>query len=70
MANKPNHDPFIMTRKRREYTQNGQTPKISVDRATYDSLQRVAVESGLSLSEITRQAVAFAMERLEWCDEV
>ena len=64
-----NRDCFIVVRRRKEYSQSGPTPKISVDKATYESLQRVAVESGHSLSEITRQAVAFALERLEWCDE-
>ena len=69
MANKSNRDPFILTRRNRAYTQSGATPKISVDRATYESLQRVAVESGQTLSDVTRQAVAFALDRLEWCDE-
>lgn len=69
MTNKPNRDPFIVTRKRREYTQSGHAPKISVDRETYGALQRVAVESGISMSRITIQAISFALDRLEWCDE-
>lgn len=60
---------FIVVRKRKEYTQSGSTPKISVDKATYDALKDVAAESGYSLSEIARQAIAFALDRLEWCDE-
>lgn len=63
-------DRFIVVRKRKEYSQTGPTPKISVDKSTYESLQRVAVESGYSLSEIARRAITFALERLEWCDEV
>lgn len=70
MAGKVNRDPFIMTRKRVDYQQKTTNPKVSVNRATYEALQRVAVESGLSMSEVTQQAVAFALERLEWCDEV
>lgn len=62
-------DRFVVVRKRREYTQAGQTPKISVDKATYDALKDVAAESGHSLSEIARQAISFALERLEWCEE-
>lgn len=62
-------DKFILTRKNREYTQSVANPKISVDRATYKALQQVAVESDRSLSDIARQAIAFALERLEWCEE-
>ena len=62
-------DSFIVVRKRKEYSQSGPTPKISVDKATYDALKDVAAESGHSLSEIARQAIAFALERLQWCDE-
>jgi len=63
------NDRFILVRKRREYTQSGTNPKISVDKQTYEALQSVAAESGRSLSEIARQAIGFALERLSWVDE-
>ena len=52
MAKNSSRDPFILTRKRREYTQNGATPKISIEQGTYQKLQYAAVESGRSISEI------------------
>ena len=68
MTGKENRDPFIMTRKRRDYSQKDEYPMARVNKATYDALQRVAIESESSMSEVTRKAVAFAMDRLEWCD--
>lgn len=60
---------FILVRKKREYCTNEQYPKIRVDQETYNNLASLAVESGLSMSELTRRAVKFATERLEWAEE-
>ena len=60
---------FLLVRKKRAYGTAQSCPKVSVDRATYDKLVQTASESGLTISEITRQAVAFALDRLEWVDE-
>lgn len=62
-------DKFIVTHKNREYTQAGPTPKISIDRATYDALLGVAVETGRSLSEVARMAISFALKRLSYDGE-
>lgn len=67
--NNSSRDPFILTRKRRNYTQSGATPKISIDQGTYQKLQYAAVESGRSISEIARMAIGYAMGRLEWAEE-
>lgn len=60
---------FILVRKKREYCTNEQYPKIRVDQETYNNLASLAVESGLSMSELTRRTVKFATERLEWAEE-
>lgn len=60
---------FILVRKKMEYCTNEQYQKIRVDQETYNNLASLAVESGLSMSELTRRAVKFATERLEWAEE-
>lgn len=62
-------DPFILTRKKREYAQATKNPKISVDQQTYQALQRVAYETGLSISEISKTAIEFALDRLTYTEE-
>lgn len=60
---------FILVRKKREYCTNEQYPKIRIDQETYNNLANLAVESCLSMSEVTRRAVRYAIERLEWAEE-
>ena len=60
---------FILVRKKREYCTNETYPKIRVDQETYNNLANLAVESCLSMSEVTRRAVRYAIERLEWAEE-
>lgn len=62
-------DKFIVVRKRRDYTQTVSNPKISTDAATYQQLVDVAEISGMPISEVARQAIAYAMERLKYVDE-
>lgn len=60
---------FILVRVKKAYCTNETYPKIRVDQETYNNLASLAVESGLSMSELTRRAVKFATERLEWAEE-
>lgn len=62
-------DAFVVMRKRRNYTSEGEYPKISIKREMFDRLADVANESGLSMSEIAGQALRFALDRLEWVEE-
>lgn len=61
-------DNFVVIRKRRNYANKGDHPKISTDAETYRRLADVAYNSGMSISEVARQAIAYAMERLEYID--
>ena len=69
MAKKTPTDSFVLVRKRREYTSADQFPRIRTDRETYGTLAELAAESGLSIAEIVRQCVSFAVERLVWAEE-
>lgn len=60
---------FILVRVKKAYCTNETYPKIRVDQETYNNLASLAVESGLSMSELTRRAVKFATDRLEWAEE-
>lgn len=62
-------DSFVLVRKRREYGSSDQYPKIRTDRETYETLAHLAAESGQSIAEIVRQAVAFSVDHLEWAEE-
>lgn len=63
------NDKFILKRKRKEYKQNVKYPKISVENEVYRTLEDWAAETGLSLSEITKQAVMFCKEHLVFVEE-
>lgn len=63
------NDVFALVRKKKEYVQTNANPKISVDQSTYRLLQDAAVETGLSISAIAKQAVEFAFERLQYVEE-
>lgn len=60
---------FIIVRKRKDYAQTITNPKISTDAATYRRVAEVATESGLTISEITRQAIHYALGHLKYADE-
>lgn len=62
-------DSFVLVRKRKEYGSGDQYPRIRTDRETYETLAELAAESGQSIAEIVRQAVAFSVERLVWAEE-
>lgn len=62
-------DDFIVVRKRKDYRQATTCPKINTDAATYQRLAEVAAESGQSVSEIARQAIAYALDRMKYADE-
>lgn len=60
---------FILVRVKKAYCTNETYPKIRVDQETYNNLANLAVESCLSMSEVTRRAVRYAIDRLEWAEE-
>ena len=60
---------FVIVRKRKDYKQATTCPKINTDLATYQRLAEVSAESGQSISEIARQAIAYALERMRYADE-
>ena len=62
-------DDFVVVRKRKDYQQKTNCPKINTDAATYARLASVAAESGQSVSEIARQAIAYALDRMKYADE-
>lgn len=62
-------DRFIVVRKNKTYTSNDRFPKISIRRELYEELASAANESGLSMSELSGQALRFALDRLEWVEE-
>lgn len=62
-------DRFIVVRKNKTYTSNDRFPKISIRRELYEELASAANESGLSMSELSGQAIRYAMDRLEWVEE-
>lgn len=65
----PPPDSFVLIRKRKEYSSSDQYPKIRTDRETYAKLAELAAESGQSIVEIVRQAVAYAEDHLVWVEE-
>ena len=46
-----------------------QFPKISIDLGTYRKLQKAAIDSGLSISQIAKQAIDYAFNRVQWVEE-
>lgn len=62
-------DFFVIVRKRKNYAQNTINPKISTDEETYKRLADVSAESGQTISEIARQAIAYALDRMKYADE-
>lgn len=63
------NDKFILKRKRKEYKQSMNYPKISVDHDVYQVLAEWAAEEGISLSEIMRQVVLFYWKLRESVEE-
>lgn len=59
---------FVLPRKKREYKQNVKFPKISVSREVFFTLQDWADETGLTLSEITKQAIEYCQKNLVFED--
>lgn len=62
-------DRFVVVRKNRTYSSSDRFPKVSIKRELYDQLATVANESGLSMSDLTGQAIKYALDRLEWVEE-
>lgn len=62
--------PFLVTRRKRGYSQDVQHPKISIDKTTYEALQEVAYQSKESISQIAIRAIAYAICNIEYTDEV
>lgn len=60
---------FVLVRQSRSYQTNNRFPKVSIRRELYDQLAQIANESGLSMSELTAQAISFAIDHLEWIEE-
>lgn len=60
---------FVLVRKKKEYRQVQQFPKISIDLGTYRKLQKAAIDSGLSISQIAKQAIDYAFNRVQWVEE-
>ena len=63
------HDQFLIIRKNKKYSSTDRFPKVSIRREVYDRLAEVANESCLSMSELTSQAIRFALDRLSWVEE-
>lgn len=62
-------EPFIVIRKKPEYTQVGSNPKISIDKATYIKLSEIAAQSNQSISQIAIKAIEYASKFLKYVDE-
>ena len=64
-------DNFILKRKVRRFKQSdNERPKIYVRPDTYSTLSDWAIETGLSLADVTELAVKYAAKHLVWdCEE-
>lgn len=61
---------FVLKRKSRAFQQgDSNSPKIRIKPDTYALLTTWSQETGLSLTELARNAVAFAAENLIWEEE-
>lgn len=62
-------DRFIVVRKNKTYSSGDKYPTIRIHKDIYALLAEVASESGLSMSELSGQAIRYALDRLEWVEE-
>lgn len=60
---------FILTKKKREWTQQSGFPKVSLSRDVYEALQHVALEADMSLSSVACKAIQHALGELKWVEE-
>ena len=63
------NDKFVLVRKPRDYKQTDKFPKIRIPLETYEKLTEWAVETGISISELTSRAVAYADKHLSYVSE-
>lgn len=55
---------LILVRKPKQYDPKSKNPKVSTDRRTYETLKRLALDNGMTISEVLRQIVEYADEHM------